>query len=166
MTVTGGLPYMGGPGNNYSLHAIAAMVSRLRSRGKGHGLVTANGLYLTKHSLGLYSTEPGEHEWQLPDTSGLQQQIDKLPTTTLADDPAGEVIVETFTVSFGRNGPESGIVFAKNSRGERILALTRTDSDTTQPNGGDGSCGEQGPGLPGRRPEHLRTATAVGLIQG
>ena len=31
--ITSGLPYLGGPGNNYSLHGVAEMVSRLRSRG-------------------------------------------------------------------------------------------------------------------------------------
>ncbi len=29
-TVTGGLPYFGGPGNNYSMHAICQMVELLR----------------------------------------------------------------------------------------------------------------------------------------
>lgn len=130
VTVTGGLPYLGGPGNNYSLHGIAEMVSRLRSRGKGHGLVTANGLYLTKHSLGLYSTEPVDGAWEALDCSVLQQQIDDLPTVMLARDPIGAATVETFTVGFDRNGPKLGIVIARNSQGERILALTRPDADT------------------------------------
>ncbi len=37
--------------------------------------------------------------------------------------------LESFTVCFSRHGPKSGIVVAKNHRGERILALTRTDAD-------------------------------------
>ena len=28
LTVTGGLPYFGGPGNNYSMHAIASMMEK------------------------------------------------------------------------------------------------------------------------------------------
>ncbi len=32
LTVTGGLPFFGGAGNNYSMHAIAEMVHRVRSR--------------------------------------------------------------------------------------------------------------------------------------
>lgn len=129
VTVTGGLPYLGGPGNNYSLHGIAEMVSKLRSRGKGCGLVTANGLYLTKHSLGLYSTEPADSEWQALDSAAVQQQIDELPTVSLAEDPSGPATVETFTVAFNRHGPKTGIVVARNDKGERILALTRTDAD-------------------------------------
>ncbi|MEH6589682.1 MAG: acetyl-CoA acetyltransferase [Halioglobus sp.] len=130
ITVTGGLPYLGGPGNNYSLHGIAEMVSRLRSRGTGHGLVTANGLYLTKHSLGVYSTEPGDAEWQALDGTALQRKIDEMPTVTLAESPSGPAIVETFTVSFSRHGPKTGIVVARNRQGQRILALARTDADS------------------------------------
>jgi acetyl-CoA C-acetyltransferase len=130
VTVTGGLPYLGGPGNNYSLHGIAEMVSTLRRRGKGHGLVTANGLYLTKHSLGLYSTEPVEGAWQAVDDSALQQQIDELPTVSLAQKPAGPAIVETFTVRFDREGPKTGIVVARNAEGKRILAYTRDDTES------------------------------------
>jgi acetyl-CoA C-acetyltransferase len=132
VTVTGGLPYLGGPGNNYSLHAIAEMVSRLRSRGTGHGLVTANGLYLTKHSLGLYSTEPAEHAWQALDSTALQKQIDSSPRLSLAEDPTGPAIVESYTVAFGRDGPERGIVIARNGRGERIIANTAGDTDTLE----------------------------------
>lgn len=41
LTVTGGLPYFGGPGNNYSLHAIAEVVERIRSNPGQKALVTA-----------------------------------------------------------------------------------------------------------------------------
>jgi acetyl-CoA C-acetyltransferase len=30
LTVTGGLPYFGGPGNNYSMHAIAETLAQMR----------------------------------------------------------------------------------------------------------------------------------------
>jgi acetyl-CoA C-acetyltransferase len=130
VTVTGGLPCFGGPGNNYSLHAIAEMATTLRATGKGHGLVTANGLYLTKHSLGLYSTEPPSQAWQAIDSSILQQRIDAAPRLALAADPAGLATIETYTVGFGREGPKQGIVIARNAAGERVVANTATDADT------------------------------------
>src|ERR1700688_3432638 len=46
-TVTGGLPFFGGPGNNYSMHAIATMMARLRQDSGSFGLVLANGGFLT-----------------------------------------------------------------------------------------------------------------------
>ncbi|MEZ5572650.1 MAG: acetyl-CoA acetyltransferase [Halioglobus sp.] len=132
VTVTGGLPYFGGPGNNYSLHAIAEMVSQLRSGGRGHGLITANGMYLTKHSLGVYSTEPPALRWQDSDNGALQQRIDAAPRLTVAADPSGNATIETWTVSFGREGPKRGIVLARNAAGERIVANTASDANTLQ----------------------------------
>jgi acetyl-CoA C-acetyltransferase len=128
VTVTGGLPCFGGPGNNYSLHAIAEMFSRLRGAGTGHGLVTANGMYLTKHSLGLYSTEAPTAPWRDADNRALQQQIDAAPRLAVAADPAGDVTIETWTVGFGREGPKRGIVIARNDAGERVVANTDPDS--------------------------------------
>src|SRR5205823_1200871 len=39
LTVTGGLSFAGGPGNNYSTHAIAAMVGRLRAYPAARGRI-------------------------------------------------------------------------------------------------------------------------------
>lgn len=132
VTVTGGLPYFGGPGNNYSLHAIAQMVETLRGGAGGHGLVTANGMYLTKHSLGIYSTEAPQHAWQDADGGALQAQIEAAPRVSVATAPSGSVTVETYTVSFGREGPKRGIVVALNDAGERIVANTLRDEATLQ----------------------------------
>ncbi|MGI9287452.1 MAG: acetyl-CoA acetyltransferase [Pseudomonadales bacterium] len=129
VTVTGGLPYFGGPGNNYSLHAIAEMVAKLRGEESNHGLVTANGLYLTKHSLGLYSTEPSEQPWQTIDNSKLQQEIDDAPRRQLAADPTGNATIESFAVAFDRNGPVKGIIIAENDKRERIVANTLKSED-------------------------------------
>lgn len=132
VTVTGGLPCFGGPGNNYSLHAIAQMAERLRDGGAGHGLVTANGMYLTKHSLGIYSTEPPTRDWQDSGSDALQQRIDAAPRLTVASDPAGQATIETYTVAFDREGPRRGIVIARNAAGERIVANTAADAATLQ----------------------------------
>ena len=58
LTVTGGLTFGGGPGNNYGTHALASMVGTLRADPGSLGLVTGLGWYLTKHSVGIYGTEP------------------------------------------------------------------------------------------------------------
>ncbi len=58
ISVTGGLPFFGGPGNNYVTHSIAEMMNVVRAKPGSFGMVTANGMYLTKHSAGLYSTAP------------------------------------------------------------------------------------------------------------
>ncbi len=45
LTVTGGLTFGGGPGNNYGTHAVASMVGALRSEPGARGLVTGLGWY-------------------------------------------------------------------------------------------------------------------------
>ena len=58
LTVTGGLTFAGGPWNNYVTHSIATMAERLVANPGQRGFITANGGYLTKHSFGVYGTEP------------------------------------------------------------------------------------------------------------
>jgi len=60
LTVTGGLPYFGGPGNSYSMHGIASMVEKLRAKPGSYGLVGANGGQMSKYAAGVYSTRPRE----------------------------------------------------------------------------------------------------------
>ena len=131
LTVTGGLPYFGGPGNNYVTHSIAAMVDKLRAdRGK-LGLVTANGWYVTKHSTGIYSTDPPQGERQRTNPKIDQAQIDAGPRPTFADAPTGDATVETYTVLFDRDGaPERGIVIGRLPDDGRFIANTSTDRVT------------------------------------
>ena len=128
VTVTGGLPFFGGPGNNYSLHAIAQMIDTLRAGSGGAGLVTAVGLYMTKHSLGLYATEPGEPLAAFIDSDPLQAAIESGPRVAVAADASGPATVETWTVAFDRNGPRQGILVARNADGERLVANTADDA--------------------------------------
>ena len=57
LTVTGGLPYHGGPASGYLTHSIAAMVERLRARSRrARARVSGVGMHMTKHVFGVYST--------------------------------------------------------------------------------------------------------------
>jgi len=76
ISVTGGLPFFGGPGNNYVTHSIAEMMNVVRARPGSFGMVTANGNYLTKHSAGLYSTEPTKGAWKREDPKKFQAELD------------------------------------------------------------------------------------------
>ncbi len=128
LTVTGGLPYFGGPGNNYVTHSIATMVERLRAAPGSFGLVTANGWYVTKHAAGVYSTEPPRQPWQRSDPALDQEAIDAEPHPAFADAPSGVATVETYTVLFDRDGqPERGIVIGRLADGRRFIANTPAD---------------------------------------
>jgi acetyl-CoA C-acetyltransferase len=126
LTVTGGLPYFGGPGNNYTLHGIAAMADALRGRPGTSGLVTGNGWYLTKHSAGVYSSAPPSR----PSRPGPAPETARHAGSpvTVTQTPEGPAVVETYTVVCGRSGaPETGIVVGRLGSGERFLAHTPED---------------------------------------
>lgn len=122
LTLTGGLPYFGGPGNNYSTHGIAEMVSRCRAAPGTTGLVFANGGFLTKHSFGVYSTKPGGIG---PHSSAPQAEVDALPSPAFTETPAGEGRVETWTVVFEKGQPAFAIVIGRDANDRRFLAVQR-----------------------------------------
>jgi acetyl-CoA C-acetyltransferase len=119
LTLTGGLPFFGGAGNNYSMHAIASMVRALRSRPSSSGLVGANGGFLSKYSVGVYSSRPAE--WRPFDSAPLQAEINAWPAPPLAVGYAGEARVETYTIDYSGPAPRA-VVLARNPAGERLPA--------------------------------------------
>lgn len=122
LTLTGGLPYFGGPGNSYSLHAIAETVSRMRSRPGGFGLVGANGGIMSKYSVGVYSTEPAE--WAADDSARLRAEVAARPVTPVTEHADGPGAIETYTVRY--DWPvRTGIVVGRlESDGSRFLAMS------------------------------------------
>lgn len=124
LTVTGGLPYFGGAGNNYSTHAVATMVKRLRSRPGSKGLVGMNGGFQSKYGACVLSTEP--RDWPGCATRSVQQTLDDVPPATLATSPQGRGHIETYTVVCGKTGPEQGIVIGEMVAGGRFIAQSRS----------------------------------------
>ncbi|KZS52868.1 acetyl-CoA acetyltransferase [Mycobacterium kansasii] len=120
LTVTGGLPFFGGPGNNYSMHAIAEIVRRVRAAPGSLGLVGANGGVLSKYSVGIYSTTP--RELRRDRSSELQASIDAAPAVGHAVQADGWATVETYTVKHRRNGKLGVVVGRLESDGRRFLA--------------------------------------------
>ena len=131
LTLTGGLPFFGGPGNNYSMHAIATLVSRLRNRRSTFGMITANGGYLSKHATGIYSAIPVEGEWRREAPATYQGQIDAMLSPRFTETPEGDARVETYTVIHERGVPVRGIVIGRLvADNTRFIANTLSDAET------------------------------------
>ena len=154
LTVTGGLPYAGGPGNNYAMHSIAAMMDKLRRKPGANGLVTANGWYLTKQSIGVYSTRPVEGRWEREDPKVIQSQIDALPHPAVVEHPEGVGTIETYTVVHGREGMLMGIVVGRDAAGHRFVANTPNDEATLKAMESAEQIGRTGRVGPGEKPGH------------
>src|SRR5262249_25579654 len=99
ISVTGGLPFFGGPGNNYVTHSIAEMMNVVRRKPGSFGMVTANGNYLTKHSAGLYSDEPTEGPWRREPPKKLQAELDAGPKRHVDTRPGGTGTIDTSCVT-------------------------------------------------------------------
>ena len=125
LTVTGGLAYFGGAGNNYSMHGIVSVIHRLRSLPKGIGVVGANGGFLSKHSIGIYCREMPPHRWVFHDDSQLQRKLDEAPAPELDTAPEGEAVIEAYSVTYGKGQPVRTHVIARlRETNARFLAGT------------------------------------------
>ena len=135
LTVTGGLPFHGGAGNNYVMNSIAAMAEKLRADPGKYGLVTANGGYFSKHAAGIYSTNPTGDDWSRVDPAEYQAEIDAVPDAPFTETPSGDAQVETWTVAFGRdNAPAAGFVIGRlgdhnDPAATRFLSVLPSDAD-------------------------------------
>ncbi len=104
-TLTGGLPFFGGAGNDYSGHAIAEAVARCRAAPGQRALVGANGGIMSKYAAGIYSTAPAD--WS-------QSRWHSLPKiaaeVNVLDSYSGSGNLETFTIQPGKEGEVATIV--------------------------------------------------------
>jgi acetyl-CoA C-acetyltransferase len=123
-TVTGGLTFFGGPGNNYSGHATCRLVELLRDDPEGFGLATAVGWYLSRHAVGVYSGRPPRRRF-----AHLEAQRAPRAARRAVGDYVGPAEVEAFTVPYDRDGaPQAAIVTALTPRGDRALVRTTQES--------------------------------------
>jgi acetyl-CoA C-acetyltransferase len=143
LTRTGGLPYFGGPGNNYTTHGIAAVTDALRAAGPTSdgrprlGLATGLGWFVTKHALGLYGTEPPPAGFRPGDTAADQARIDASAVDvalTVDEGTVAEVVAAT-VVRDGDGNPTGAPLLARLPDG-RHMALAPADEEVTAAVGG------------------------------
>jgi acetyl-CoA C-acetyltransferase len=125
LTVTGGLTFAGGPWNNYVTHSIATMAEKLAGKERQRGLITANGGWLTKHSFGVYGSEPPEHEFRWED---VQSAVDAEPTRTAEVEWSGVGTVESWTTPFDRDGVAEKVFLAVRTPDDSRTLAVITDA--------------------------------------
>ncbi|GAA1879200.1 acetyl-CoA acetyltransferase [Williamsia serinedens] len=132
LTVTGGLPYFGGAGNNYSMHAIAEIVDRVRAAPGAFGLVGANGGVLSKYSTGVYSTTPVG--WPTSTSAAVQAELDAIPGVPTVERVDGPAVIDSYVVGYGKSGPRQAIVVGRvvehsGTLGERFIATVDREDE-------------------------------------
>jgi acetyl-CoA C-acetyltransferase len=111
-TLTGGLPYHGGPGNNYVSHSIVGAFRRAREGANETVLIEGSGYSITKHAVGIYSSSQPADLFD-PDFS-VQSLVDaKAAPVPVNEKASGPAEVVAYTVPFDRSGePQAAIVLA------------------------------------------------------
>ena len=123
-TLTGGMAFAGGPFNNFTYQATAAMVDQLRQDPSSLGLVTTVSGLLTKPALAVWSTEPGE---VLIADLGAQAAA-ATAVREVTNQGSGLATIASYTVTYAGTDPSSAFVIADLADGRRWIG-TSTDSD-------------------------------------
>lgn len=123
-TITGGMPFAGGPFNNFVFQATAAMIERLRANPGDFGMVTAVSGLLTKPGLAIWSTQPCA-EALVGDL--VVEATDATAVAPLDEDPSGPGVVATYTTA----GPRVSAIIDLDS-GERAVAACDDEALSTQ----------------------------------
>ncbi|WP_108787335.1 acetyl-CoA acetyltransferase [Erythrobacter sp. Alg231-14] len=127
LTLTGGLPFFGGAGNNYSAHAICEAVERVRSDRGSYALVGANGGWMSKYATGIYSTEPAD--WTGND------RVSEVPKATDAvvrsNDPFDSASVESYTINHSKSGSDA-VFIGRNADRARVVGNADLDDPATR----------------------------------
>lgn len=127
LTLTGGLPFFGGAGNNYSAHAICEAVQRVRHDRGSFALVGANGGWMSKYATGIYSTEAAEWAGEV--------RVEDLPKATngvpRSDQPFDTAVVESYTINHSKSGSDA-VFIGRNPEGERVVGNADMEDEATR----------------------------------
>lgn len=110
LTVTGGMPFGGGPLNNFVLQATAKLAQCIRAQGSGRGLISSVSGMNTKQGFGLWSAKP-EAEFQFVDVS--KQVASESEERVLIEPRPGEALVRAITVLFDRGEPQRAVAIVE-----------------------------------------------------
>jgi acetyl-CoA C-acetyltransferase len=129
LTVTGGMSCFGGPGNNYSMHAICKMVELIRQDKDRIGLVHSLSWFISKHSVGVYSGYWRQADNRNADGMDLQGGLDKIKEQKVVEKADGNGEIETYTIFHDRNSrPIDAVIIGKLADGSRFLAKPEPNS--------------------------------------
>lgn len=130
LTLTGGLGFFGGPGNNYSLHAVATLAEKITQGEYSKGLVTALGWFMHKHAAGIYGSEPKTRDIGQDPIQDQKSPLAGEAPERIREEVSGPGLIETYTVIFSPDQtPSYGLIYGKTKDNHRFIARTRRDPD-------------------------------------
>ena len=121
LTLTGGLPFFGGPGNNYTLHGICEVVSACRHVPGSIGLAHGNGGWMSKQAVGIYSSEWKDGD-VFADSVAMTKTIAAQPVPGQSTNPSGAATLESYIVQHKRGAPIGAVVIGQLTDKTRFYA--------------------------------------------
>ena len=122
LTITGGMPFAGGPFNNYVLQATCRAAELLRQGGPRTALVSSVSGLLTKQGFGLWSVSPAPQGFVQADLSAAVAR--EVRTREVLNAFTGEATVAGYTVLHGRRQSPRGIALVDTLQGQRAMTTT------------------------------------------
>ena len=121
-TITGGMPFAGGPLNNYMLHATAQMLMRIRKNNSEVGLITGVSGMMTKQALAIWGKNPAM-DFESKDVTKEAEELElPVPMSKLS---SGEGKVIGCTTLYEQNASSKAVFYAEDTQGHRLV-LTST----------------------------------------
>jgi acetyl-CoA C-acetyltransferase len=123
MTITGGMPFAGGPLNSYVLHSTVKLISKIRERKKGLGIITGVSGMMTKQSYALWSKNPDIdfiHKDFTDDAKNIEKPLE-ISTETMGE---GKIIGYTI---IKKNTHSKAIMYLNISGGKKRKLITSSD---------------------------------------
>ena len=122
LTVTGAMPFAGGPCNHFSLEGVARMVEVLRAGGSGSraGLVANLSGIFGKQGCVVLSTVPNAAGYGFEDVTARAAELD--PPLPLDGDYAGPATIVGYTVVFMRDQRTHAVAICDTPGGARTVA--------------------------------------------
>ena len=122
LTVTGGMTWAGGPLNNYVIQAAVKLAQVLRADPGSTGLLTSISGMITKQGASVWSSEPPTQQFANIDvTDAVAAELQPKPYRT-GDGEQAEVV--SYTVIWGREGPERAVAIGEFPDGARTLLVS------------------------------------------
>jgi acetyl-CoA C-acetyltransferase len=120
LTVTGGMPFAGGPLNNYVLQSTCRMVELLRQSPGSHGLVSSVSGLMTKQSFAVWSAEPAAGGFRFEDVTEAVRA--EFAPCDVVDNYSGDARVLGYTVLYRDDQRQRAVVVLELPGGAHTVA--------------------------------------------
>ena len=123
-TITGGMPFAGGPLNNYMLHATAQMLMKIREQTTEIGLITGVSGMMTKQALAIWAKDPLMN-FIAKDVSKDAEALEA--PVPMSDRIKGEAMVIGCTTLYEKLNPIKAVFYGEDSQGHRLVLTSNEE---------------------------------------